>query len=361
MNNPQILEHVPLSGYTTLGIGGAARYFLSASSQRMVKEGLQFALQKKIPVRILGGGSNVIIADEGFPGLIIHVGLTGMTFTSDGDTALVTSAAGEPFDRFIQACIERGLQGVECLSGIPGSVGATPIQNVGAYGQEISATLVSLRALDRQSLKSVELSARECKLAYRQSRFKTPDSERFIILDVTFRLMKDGRPSIDYPELRNQIDVTGGLDRFINGRPVLQAVREAVLALRRGKSMVYDEHDPESHSVGSFFTNPVLTLEDFQTLVGYWRNNGDGNPVPSFTSTNGIKVPAAWLVEKAGFNKGFRHKGIGISSKHSLALVNYNGTAGELLELASMIQLQVLEKFSVRLEIEPVIIRHREE
>ena len=356
-----IRENIPLSQYTTIGLGGPARFFLSVTSQRMVKEGLQFAVQKKLPVRIIGGGSNIIVADAGFPGLIIHIALEGMTFTSDGDSALVTAAAGESLDRFVQACIERGLAGMECLSGIPGSIGAVPIQNVGAYGQEISETMVSLRALDRQSLRSVELSAPECRLGYRQSRFKTVDSERFIILDVTFRVKKDERPVLHYPELQKLIDASGGLDRFVTGKPVLEAVREAVLTLRRKKSMVIDPADPDTRSVGSFFMNPILTLENFQSLIGYWKNNGDGRPIPSFTSDQGIKVPAAWLVEKAGFHRGYRHKGVGISQNHSLALVNYSGTTKELIELATMIQTKVLEKFSIHLDREPVTIEHRDE
>jgi UDP-N-acetylmuramate dehydrogenase len=352
-----IRENIPLADYTTIGLGGPARYFLEASSQRMLEEGLQFASGKNIPVHILGGGSNIIVADEGFHGLVLHAGLQGITSTDEPDSVLVTAAAGEPFDRFIQSCIDRGLGGIECLSGIPGSVGATPIQNVGAYGQEISGTAVSVRVLDRQSLKAFELTARECRFGYRRSRFREEENNRFIILDVTFRLKKNARPVIHYPELQTLIDASGVLERSENGTPVLQAVRDAVLMLRRRKSMVINPQDPDSHSVGSFFTNPVLTQESFESLVRFWKKNGDGNPIPSFGSAQGVKVPAAWLVEKAGFHRGYAYKNVGISRNHSLALVNRGGTTKELLELASMIQSAVLEKFSIQLEREPVIVQ----
>jgi UDP-N-acetylmuramate dehydrogenase len=352
-----ILENIPLSGYTTIGLGGPARYFLTADSRRMLEEGLQFAIEKNVPVHILGGGSNIVVADEGFHGLVLHIGIQGITLTDEPESVLITAAAGEPLDRFVQSCIDRGLGGIECLSGIPGSIGATPIQNVGAYGQEISETMVFLHALERRSLKVVEFSAPECRFGYRQSRFKRDESNRYIVLDVTFRLKKNARPVIRYPELQKIIDVSGGFGRFESGKPVLQAVREAILALRRQKSMVIDPHDPDSRSVGSFFTNPILTQESFQSLVAYWKENGDGNPIPSFGSAQGVKVSAAWLVENAGFHRGYKYKRVGISQKHSLALVNYAGTTNELLELAEKIQSTVLEKFSLQLEREPIIVQ----
>ncbi len=360
MNSKQhaeaILENILLASYSTIGLGGPARFFLVGTSPEMLQDGLRFAREKNIPTQVLGGGSNIIFPDEGYRGLIIQIGMKGITFQHDGDSMLVTGAAGEPWDQFVLTCLKRGLSGIECLSGIPGCVGATPIQNVGAYGQEVADTIVSVRALHRQSLKLVEIASAECRFGYRQSRFKTDDNDQYIILDVTFRLRKNGRPAIRYPELQKFIDTSGGLDRLDSGTPVLLAVREAVLALRRQKSMVLDPQDSNSRSVGSFFTNPILAQHSFESLIERWEKSGDGNPIPSFASSQGIKVPAAWLVEKTGFHRGYRYRGVGISQNHSLALVNYNGTTKELLDLASMIESKVYERFSIRLEREPVVV-----
>ncbi len=352
-----ILENIPLARYTTIGLGGPARYFFAATSTEMLRDGLRFALGKKLPVQVLGAGSNIIFPDEGFRGLVLQIGQKGVTFKDDGESVLVTASAGEALDRFILRCIDQGLCGIECLSGIPGFVGATPIQNVGAYGQEVADTIYSLRVLHRQSLTSMEMTAAECKFGYRQSRFRTGANNQYIILDVTFRLRKDGRPTIRYPELQKFIDTSGGLDRFESGASVLRAVREAVLTLRRQKSMVIDPQDPNTRSVGSFFKNPILTQENFRSLINNWKKDGDGNPVPSYASSKGIKVPAAWLIEKAGFQRGYRYKGVGISANHSLALINYNGTTKELLELAAIIKSNVYKKFLLRLEPEPVVVQ----
>lgn len=349
-------ENILLAPWTTIGLGGPARYFLTATTPEMIQDGLRFSSGKKLPVQVLGGGSNIIFPDNGFRGLVLHIGLKGLTMEDDGDSVVVTAAAGEPFDEVILSCIEHGLSGLECLSGIPGSTGAVPVQNVGAYGQEISETLISLRALHRPSLSLVDIPAGECSFAYRQSRFKSAEKDKYVIISVVFRLKKNGRPVLRYQELQKMIDESGGLQRFENGSPALQAVRLAVLALRRTKSMVVDPEDPDSRSVGSFFTNPILNQESFQTLIERWKKIGDGNPIPSFVSSGGMKVPAAWLIEKSGFHRGYRHKGVGISANHSLALVNYGGTTKALLDLASTIEAKVHEKFSIHLEREPVLV-----
>jgi UDP-N-acetylmuramate dehydrogenase len=243
------------------------------------------------------------------------------------------------------------LAGIECLSGIPGLVGATPIQNVGAYGQEVRDTIVEVRGLDRQSLESVVWANEACAFAYRQSRFKGVDKDRYLITQVVYRLESEGAPQIRYPELRRQLEGR----ELGRGRAALEAVREGVLQLRRSKSMVLDPQDPDARSVGSFFLNPVLSEAAFQALKA---RLGERQP-PSFSTAEGIKVPAAWLVEQAGFPKGFRRGGAGISTKHTLALVNCGGTTRQVLELAEEIRGQVRARFGIVLELEPVVVPYQ--
>ena len=334
----QILrEHIPLAPLTTMGLGGPARYLAECASLDEMRDCLTWAEAESLPVQVLGGGSNVLFADVGYSGLVLKVGLSGMTFTG----ATVEVAAGEDWDGFVQCCVERGLAGVECLSGIPGSVGATPIQNVGAYGQEVKDTIVEVRALDRQTLAEIAFAPAECGFAYRQSRFKGADRDRFIVTSVTYRLDAGGQPQIRYPELRRHVD---------DECPTLATVRDAVLALRRGKSMVIDPQDPNSRSVGSFFLNPVIDAEAFAALKDRYPN------VPHFPAAAGVKVPAAWLVEQAGFHKGLRRGDVGISERHALALVNRGGTTREVLALAGEIRDAVEQTFGIRLEREPVLV-----
>jgi UDP-N-acetylmuramate dehydrogenase len=298
----------------------------------------------------------VIFADEGFRGLVIRIEMKGVEFLDDGDSVLVACAAGENWDELVQQCIARGLAGIECLSGIPGSVGATPIQNVGAYGQEVRETIVEVGTIDRQSLDAVTFSNADCRFGYRQSRFKSDEANRYVITGVAFRLRKNGEPTIRYPELQKFIGSSTDLQRFPPGRPQLDAVRAAVVTLRKRKSMVIDPNDPNSRSVGSFFMNPVLPEDDFNIVKTRWHESGRSEPIPTFPTENGIKVPAAWLVEKAGFKKGYRTGGVGVSDNHSLALVNRGGTAKELLDLARAIQEAVHARFGIHLEREPIVV-----
>lgn len=346
-------EHVPLADRTTIGLGGTARYFLSCNTPEDVSAGLRFAHERQLPVQVLGGGSNIVFPDEEYPGLVLHVGIRGIAITDDGDSMLATVAAGEPWDAFVEHCVNDGLGGIECLSGIPGLVGATPIQNVGAYGQEVSETVVDVKALDRSSGNVVTIPAAECGFGYRQSRFKGDDADRYIILEVRFRLRKSAVPVIRYPELQKHIGAGSNLESLQPGRPSLRAVREGVIALRRKKSMVVDPADPNSRSVGSFFMNPVLSQEAFENLKSRWSGK---QPVPSFPASAGVKVPAAWLVERAGFPRGFTKGGVGVSEHHALALINRGGTTRELLDLAAAVQRRVYERFGVRLEREPVVV-----
>ena len=307
-------------------------------------------------VHILGGGSNLIFADHGFNGLILKIDLRGVAIDSTGTKVSAAAAAGESWDEFVGQCIEHDLAGIECLSGIPGFVGATPIQNVGAYGQEVSETIESVRALDRKSLEPVNIPGHDCRFGYRQSRFKSDDRDRFVITEVRFRLTKFGQPQIRYTELQRYVDSNLSLSGLSQGRQALDAVRSAVIALRKKKSMVIDPADPNSRSVGSFFVNPILAKEHFSTLQDRWKASGHEKAIPVFPAGNGMKVPAAWLVENAGFPRGYRRNGAGISSNHSLALINCGGTTKELLDLAGEIESGVHQKFGIQLQREAVVV-----
>ena len=348
MNQPdQIQQDIALAPLTTIRLGGPARYYAECTSSEAIRSCLQWAIAENLPVQVLGGGSNVLFADSGYDSLVLKVANRGIEFSG----ATVQAAAGEDWDPFVAQCIERGLAGVECLSGIPGLVGATPIQNVGAYGQEVKDTIITVQALDRESLEEVAFTAAECHFAYRQSRFKTADRDRFIITAVTYRLDPSGQPQIRYPELRRQIG--DQLNSLAPGRPALSAVRDTVLQLRRSKSMVIDPQDPNTRSVGSFFLNPVVTANAFAKLQQQYPD------IPNFPAPDGSKIPAGWLVEHAGFHKGFRQGGAAISEHHALALVNRGGTMAEVLALASAIRDAVEQTFGIRLEREPVLIGAR--
>lgn len=341
-----------LAPHTTIQLGGPARYFAACRTLEEIRYALRWAAGEKVPVQVLGGGSNVLFADEGFAGLVLKVEVPGLRFAETEGGVLVEAAAGQSWDGLVAACVERGLAGLECLSGIPGLVGATPIQNVGAYGQEVKDTIVEVRGLDRRTLEPVVWANAECGFAYRQSRFKGADRDRYLITEVCYRLEPEGVPQIRYPELRRHLGEAAALGR---GRAALAAVREAVLQLRRGKSMVFDLQDPDARSVGSFFLNALLSETEFAAFAA---RLGEAQP-PAFPSPEGIKVPAAWLVEQAGFPKGFRRGGAGVSSKHTLALVNCGGTTRQLLELAEEIRAQVRARFGIALEIEPVVIPYQ--
>ena len=316
-----------LADYTSLRLGGPARHFVTATSEDELVEAIRAADGE--PVLILGGGSNLVVADEGFPGTVIHVATKGIHV----DSGMVTVAAGEHWDAVVERTIAAGLAGLECLSGIPGLAGATPIQNVGAYGQEVSDTITGVRAYDRREQKISFFKNEQCGFAYRTSVFRGDD--RYAVLDVTFRL---GEPApIRYAELA----------AAVGPAPSLGEVRAAVLALRRRKGMVTDPADPDTRSAGSFFTNPILSAGAVPA------------DAPRFDAGEGlVKVPAAWLIEQAGFTKGYAGPdGVRISTKHTLALVNAGGaTAAGLVALAREIVAGVQDKFGITLHPEPVLV-----
>lgn len=338
-----IQEQIALAPRTTLGLGGNARYFATCQTLEQLRQSLEWAHAQRLPVHVLGGGSNVFFSDAGYNGLVLHIQLRGIEF--NGSTATV--AAGEDWDHFVVQAIGRGLAGIECLSGIPGLVGATPIQNVGAYGQEVKDTICTVRALDRRSLAEQSFNNAECQFAYRHSRFKGPDRQRYIVTQVQYQLRADGHPQLRYAELERSVRALGPL---ATGATALRQVREVVLKLRAGKSMLVDANDVNSRSAGSFFVNPTISAEQFAALQKRYTD------IPSFAVSDGVKVPAAWLVENAGFAKGYRHAGVGVSQKHALALVNCGGTTSELLELAAQIQQRVEEQFGICLEREPIFV-----
>lgn len=351
-----ISRNVALAPLTTLGLGGPASEFAECTTVGDLREAVQSTVVRILPLHVLGGGSNTIVPDEGVDGLVVRIGLRGVTMTDDDDAVLVDAAAGEPWDDLVFRCVEHGLGGIECLSGIPGLVGATPIQNVGAYGQEVSQTIVRVHTLDRATLEERLFHGSDCGFRYRESRFKGRDAGRFLVTGVTFRLRKDAAPEVRYAELQRSLESTGGMDPQARGRAALTRVRDAVLAIRRAKSMIVDPNDPESRSAGSFFLNPLLSAGEAQRVQAAWASGGGTDPVPLYPADEGLKIPAAWLVEQAGFGTGYRRGGVGLSSHHALALVNHGGTARELLALADDIRAAVLRRFGVRLEREPVLL-----
>jgi UDP-N-acetylmuramate dehydrogenase len=343
----RIQENVPLAPLTTFGIGGPARYFINASSEAAVLEALDFANSKSLPLFVLGGGSNILVSDEGFPGLVLKIGVMGTDWVNDGDKVIVRAGAGEEWDCLVQRCVERELAGIECLSGIPGSVGGTPVQNVGAYGQEVSEVVSHLRAVDRNSEKIVELSNADCAFSYRTSVFNTVAKDRYIVLEVTYELARHGAPSVRYTDVQKEFEET-------KQQPTLAEVRSAVRRIRARKAMLLVEGDPDCRSAGSFFKNPILSARQFAELESILRNDR----VPRYPASAGnVKTAAAWLIERAGFTKGYSLGPVGLSTKHTLALVNRGGAkADDVLRLAREIQNRVNEKFGVRLIPEPVFV-----
>ncbi len=336
------IEHdVPLAAHTTLGVGGPAKRFARVVDLGELRDAIAAAGDD--PILFLGGGSNLVIRDAGFAGLVIQLAID----TLHVQRGVVIASAGAPWDRFVEEMIGRGYTGLECLSGIPGCVGATPMQNVGAYGQEVSDTIAFVRALDRTTGEVVEIAGRDCAFGYRSSRFR--GSDRHVILEVGFALTKDPRSApIKYLELAKALGIGEG------ERAPLQLVRDTVIRLRRGKGMVVDAADPDSRSAGSFFTNPVVddaTRQRFEARL-------DGATYPSWPAGDGLtKLAAGWLIERAGFTKGYTRGHVGISHKHALALVNRGGgTATELLALAQEIQDGVRDRLGVDLHPEPIIV-----
>jgi UDP-N-acetylmuramate dehydrogenase len=349
----QLQENVRLENYSTLGIGGPARFFLRAQNEEIIEEAIEWAKKQNLPLFVLGGGSNILISDNGFSGLVLQIDIRGIKIDQNENEAIVSAKAGEDWDDFVSYAVSKNLSGLECLSGIPGKVGSTPIQNVGAYGQEVKDTIITVKAYDRDLKKIVTLSNSECEFSYRHSIFKSKAVDRFIILEVDYRLIPNGRPAVRYPELQKY------LSENIEGEPSLAQVREAVITVRRRKAMVVDPDDIDSRSLGSFFVNPVIRRSEFQILEAEFnKRSNNGEKVPGFAAPEDmVKLSAAWLIEHSGFCKGYKHGNVGISSKHALAIINRgSGTAEEVIELMEKIQRGVEEEFGIKLSHEPIFV-----
>lgn len=343
-----------LAPYTTFGIGGAARLLATAATEGEIVEACRLAEREELPLFVLGGGSNILVSDAGWPGLVLRVALRGIV--QRGST--FTAAAGEDWDGLVARTVEADCAGMECLAGIPGAVGGTPVQNVGAYGQEVAQTITEVRCYDRASRAFVVLGNRECGFAYRSSRFNTgPDAGRFIVTAVTFALTPGGAPNLSYPDLQRAFAGRAG-------RSTLAEVAAEVRAIRRAKGMVVDSasaleaRDPDTRSAGSYFKNPVVPEAVYQRIAEAHPGAPSYPAPPSAAGEPRRKLPAAWLVEQASFRKGFALGGAAVSGKHTLALTNRSGAAraAEILALERVLRDGVEARFGIRLQPEPIFV-----
>lgn len=350
-----IQQNVPLASLTTIGIGGTARYLMRAETVDDLRSALVWAAEQEAPVFVLGGGSNVLVADQGWPGLVIQMALPGIEFEQAGDAVRVIAGGGVNWDELVAETVKRDLQGIECLSGIPGTVGASPIQNIGAYGQEVAETIAWVEALERATGKVHRFAGSDCGFAYRWSRFKGDDAGRFIVTRVAFDLNPGGTPSLRYGDLTRHF----AAESITN--PTLQQVRDAVIAVRRSKGMVVAPDLPDSRSCGSFFMNPIVPLATaehvHQVAVAEGLMQVD-EKMPQFPAGEGMaKLSAAWLMERAGLRRGEAHGNVGLSSRHVLALINRGGgTSAEIEALVKHVQETVSRRFGVDLHPEPVFV-----
>lgn len=346
----RIEENKELASLTTLGVGGPTRWFVRAETESDIVEAVEWAVERQTSLFVLGGGSNLLVADDGFDGLALQVALKGIRVQTltHAKGQLFEAAAGEDWDSFVGRTLEENCAGLECLAGIPGTVGGTPVQNVGAYGQEVASTIEMVRAYDIQQRTVVELGAEECGFSYRRSRFNTADRGRFVILSVGYRLLPGGAPMLKYEDLRRVFPP--------DATPSLPQVGRAVRGIRQSKGMLLVEGDADCRSAGSFFKNPVVTegeLVDIARIAGAEPPRyAAGAEFPKM-----VKISAAWMIEKAGYSRGFKLGRAAISSKHTLALVNLgDATASEILALADQIRSGVSKLFSIDLQVEPVML-----
>ena len=344
----EFLEHVPLAPYTTFQIGGPARWFAEAASEDDIAAGVTFAGEHQLPLFILGGGSNLLVSDAGFPGLVLRIALQGIASKQENGRLTVSAAAGEDWDGLVAYAVAANAAGVECLSGIPGTVGGTPVQNVGAYGQEVSQTIVTVRAFDRKTLRFMDLPAADCGFSYRRSIFNSTQRERYVVSRVDYALRKDAPASLVYADLARYFAARNG------ATPTLEEVRDAVRSIRARKGMLLVSGDADCRSAGSFFKNPVVpvtVLDSLSQELGVEKGS-----IPAYPARDGeVKLSAAWLIERAGYQKGFALGNAGISSRHTLALINRGGaSAAEVVALRDKVTDTIDSRFGIRLEPEPV-------
>jgi UDP-N-acetylmuramate dehydrogenase len=345
----QILEHIPLAPYTTLRVGGPARYFVEARSEAEIIDALAYAREHALEVFVLGGGSNLVVSDAGWPGLVLKITIDGIRTSEQNGKRLFTAGAGEDWDGLVAYAVEQNCAGIECMSGIPGTVGGTPVQNVGAYGQEVAETITQVRVIDTHSGEAREMTNTECGFAYRTSIFNTAERSRYIVTQVSYALAPGGAPRIAYADLKKYFATA-------ISTPTLSQVREAVRSIRASKAMLIVPNDDDCRSAGSFFKNPIISTAEYARIAAL--------PVcceqkpPSYPAPEGqVKVSAAWLVERSGFHKGYTEGRVGISRKHSLAIVNRGGaTASEIAQFKTKVQNGVQKVFGLQLHPEPVFV-----
>lgn len=340
INGLEIRGNYPLREHTTFDVGGPARYFAVVKSEDEVAEAIGFAKSRSLPVFVLGGGSNVLISDEGFPGLVILNGIKGFKSRTEGEYALVYAGAGEDWQEFTDRCICSNWQGTECLAGIPGTVGASPVQNIGAYGQDVSQTIAGVRAIEIDTGKCIFFNNAECGFGYRKSVFSSGSEGRYIITGVTFRLKQGGTPVIQYREIESHFkgikDIT------------LAQVRDAVIAIRDAKGLLVLEGHESFKSAGSFFKNPVVPSGKFREIEQRVQKAGGCTNWAWPLDSGDVKLSAACLIQSAGFGRGHRRGSVGISPKHSLIIINYDGaTAREVVDFAAGVQQKVKDEFGV--------------
>ncbi len=339
---------VALAPLCTMGVGGPARWLVDARSESELADALRWANQRNVEVHILGGGSNVVISDAGVNGLVVRVSIMGIETGGSAGTLVYNAGAGEPWDSLVEQAVGDDAAGVECLSGIPGLVGGTPVQNVGAYGQDVSGTITRVDAIDRLTAARVSFSPLECRFGYRTSRFKHADADRYVVTRVEFSLTADGRPTIAYGDVVAFFEHAGTPD------PTLHQVRNAILEIRRRKGMVIEAGNPANRSCGSFFVNPVVSRTELDRV----QSLGGTESVPHFVvEHDAVKIPAAWLIERAGFPKGTRRGAAGVSPFQAQAIVNLGGAcASDVLQLACAIKQAVWRTFGIAIVPEPVFV-----
>jgi len=352
----KVQQDIPLAPLTTLGVGGKARYFIDAASMDDVKRSVQFAHERNRELFVLGGGSNLLVADRGYRGVVMKMSLRGMRDKGIDATGkrVFSVAAGEDWDGFVAHTVAQGCSGIECLSGIPGTVGGTPIQNVGAYGQEVAESIQVVKALDLATMEVRTFTNAECGFAYRSSIFNTSEKGKYIVLVVEFALTPNGKPRAEYADLKRHF-----AEHKID-TPTITQVRDAVRMIRHSKAMLIVAGDEDCRSAGSFFKNPIITEAEYAEIA---RAAGNGKQPPKYAAgslidgTVLVKTSAAWLVENAGFAKGTTRGNVGISSKHTLALVNRGGaSAGEIFDFKNEIVKKVKTAFGITLQMEPVMV-----
>jgi len=353
----RVEENRALAPFTTLAIGGPARWFVEAASEEEIVEAVEWAHNRRVDLFVLGGGSNLLVADSGFDGLVLHIALRGIAVSNlpgRPSHRLYSCAAGESWDDFVQRSVQENCAGVECMAGIPGTVGGTPVQNVGAYGQEVASTVALVRAFDRVERNFVEFSAAECGFSYRRSRFNSTDRGRYVVTRVDCRLEIDGSPTLSYADLQRKF---AGRSPTVP-QPSLTEVAAAVRQIRRSKGMLLVEGDADCRSAGSFFKNPIVTEDHVRRIAAATAEEPPRFPAgPGPENAGKVKLSAAWLIEQAGFAKGFARGSAAISSRHTLAIVNRGGaSAADVLALAAEIQFAVDSKFGIRLAKEPVLL-----